>query len=76
MARSQQQHTARELAPRLGMSFAYGVEFLELGLDGERERSAFAGQRNVVGYQGNAILARRLVGDTGGRAKVACPQHK
>jgi len=58
MARSQQQHTASELASRLGMSFAYGVEFLELGLGGERERSAFAGQRNVVGYHGNAVLAR------------------
>ena len=58
MARSQQLHAARELASRLGMSFAYGVEFLELDLGGERERSDFAGQRNCVGYHGNAILAR------------------
>jgi endonuclease/exonuclease/phosphatase family metal-dependent hydrolase len=58
MARSQQLHTARELASRLGMSFAYGVEFLELDLGGERERSDFAGHRNSVGYHGNAILAR------------------
>ena len=58
MARSQQQHTARELALRLEMSFAYGVEFLELDVGGERERVEFAGQSNAVGYHGNAILAR------------------
>ncbi len=58
MARTGQHHAARELASRLGMSFAYGVEFLELDLGGERERSEFAGQTNEVGYHGNAILTR------------------
>jgi endonuclease/exonuclease/phosphatase family metal-dependent hydrolase len=58
MARSGQQHCARELALRLGCAYAYGVEFLELDAGGERERAAFAGQRNAVGYHGNAILAR------------------
>ncbi len=58
MARSAQHHCARELASRLSCAYAYGVEFLELGLGGERERSAFAGQANAVGYHGNAILAR------------------
>jgi endonuclease/exonuclease/phosphatase family metal-dependent hydrolase len=58
MARSQQQHTARELASRLGMSFAYGVEFLELGVGGERERAELHGQANAVGYHGNAVLVR------------------
>ncbi len=58
MARSRQRHTARELASRLGMSFAYGVEFLELGIGGELERAAFQGQANEVGYHGNAVLVR------------------
>jgi endonuclease/exonuclease/phosphatase family metal-dependent hydrolase len=58
MARSGQRHAARELAARLGMSFAYGVEFLELDLGGARERTEFHGQTDAVGYHGNAILAR------------------
>jgi hypothetical protein len=58
MARSGQQHCARELALRLGCAYAYGVEFLELDVGAERERAAFAGQSNAVGYHGNAILAR------------------
>ena len=58
MARSGQQHTARELALRLGMSFAYGVEYLELGLGNERERAELLGQANEVGYHGNAVLVR------------------
>jgi len=63
MARSGQQHCARELALRLGCAYAYGVEFLELDVGAERERAAFAGQSNAVGYHGNAILARAaLVG--------------
>lgn len=58
MARSGQRHTARELATRLGCAYAYGVEFLELDLGGPAERAAFAGQRNVVGFHGNAVLVR------------------
>jgi endonuclease/exonuclease/phosphatase family metal-dependent hydrolase len=58
MARTGQRHSARELAARLGMSYAYGVEFLELDVGGARERAEFAGQTNDVGYHGNAILAR------------------
>jgi endonuclease/exonuclease/phosphatase family metal-dependent hydrolase len=58
MARSGQHHCARELASRLGCAYAYGVEFLELDLGGDRERSKLRGQANTVGYHGNAILAR------------------
>jgi len=58
MARSGQRHTARDLAARLGMSYAYGVEYLELGLGSESEREACAGKSNEVGYHGNAILVR------------------
>jgi endonuclease/exonuclease/phosphatase family metal-dependent hydrolase len=58
MARSGNHHTARELAARLGFTYAFGVEFLELDLGGEAERAQWAGRTNAVGYHGNAILAR------------------
>ncbi len=58
MARSGQRHTARELAARLGCTYAYGVEFLELDLGGAAEREAFAGETNAVGFHGNAVLVR------------------
>jgi len=72
MARSGQQHAARELAWLLGFGYAFAVEFLELGLGGPGERAAlrsddpgfaddpegFADAENQVGYHGNAILSR------------------
>jgi endonuclease/exonuclease/phosphatase family metal-dependent hydrolase len=58
MARSDQLHTTRELAERLGASYAFGVEYLELDLGSESERAALAGQANDVGFHGNAIVAR------------------
>lgn len=58
MARTGQRHAARELAARLGCAYAYGVEFLELDLGGAAEREAFAGERNEVGFHGNAVLVR------------------
>jgi len=57
MARSQQRHTARELATRLGCGYAFGVEFLELGLGDAHERAAHAGEENSAGYHGGAILS-------------------
>jgi hypothetical protein len=57
MARSQQRHTARELAVELGCGYAFGVEFLELGLGDARERAAHAGEENSLGYHGGAILS-------------------
>jgi endonuclease/exonuclease/phosphatase family metal-dependent hydrolase len=74
MARSGNRHTTAELAAALDMGYAYGVEFVELGLGDDREREWHKGQRNRVGLHGNAILSRlplydlnliRL--DTGGR---------
>ncbi len=59
MARSQQRHTARELANRLGCGYAFAVEFLELGLGDARERAAHAGQENSLGFHGGAILSSR-----------------
>jgi endonuclease/exonuclease/phosphatase family metal-dependent hydrolase len=57
MARSEQRHAARELAGRLGMGFAFGVEFLELGLGNGEERTRCAGRRNAVGYHGGAVAS-------------------
>ncbi len=57
MARSGQAHTARELADRLGMGYAFGVEFLELGLGDAFEQRWHAGQANDAGLHGAAILS-------------------
>ncbi len=58
MARSGNRHTTAELATALGMGYAYGVEFVELGLGDDREREWHKGQRNHAGLHGNAILSR------------------
>jgi endonuclease/exonuclease/phosphatase family metal-dependent hydrolase len=58
MARSGNRHTTADLAAALGMGYAYGVEFVELGLGDEREQAWHKGQRNKVGFHGNAILSR------------------
>jgi len=58
MARSGNRHTAAELATALDMGYAYGVEFVELGLGDAREREWHKGQRNHAGLHGNAILSR------------------
>jgi len=57
MARSRQRNTASELAARLGCGYAFGVEYLELGLGDAQERAAHAGQQNALGYHGGAILS-------------------
>jgi endonuclease/exonuclease/phosphatase family metal-dependent hydrolase len=57
MARSGQRHAVRELAGLLGMGFAYGVEFLELGLGNAEERARCADRTNAVGYHGGAIAS-------------------
>jgi endonuclease/exonuclease/phosphatase family metal-dependent hydrolase len=58
MARSEQAHTARALAGRLGTGYAFAVEFLELGLGDAREQEWHADQVNQAGLHGAAILAR------------------
>lgn len=57
MARTQQRHTARDLAERVGQGCAFAVEFLELGLGHPRELEAIADGRNALGFHGNAILS-------------------
>ena len=58
MARSGQRHTTRELAKQLDQGYAFGVEFVELGLGDKRERERHAGVENVAGLHGAAILSR------------------
>ncbi len=62
MARSANEHTAREMARALGMNYAYGVEFLELTKGEPQEREMYAGE-NSWGYHGNAILSRYQLSD-------------
>ena len=45
------------VAGELGLAYAYGVEFLELSLGSEIERSYCSDDFNAKGFHGNAILA-------------------
>lgn len=58
MARSGQRHATRDLGAHLGFGHVFAVEFVELGLGDEQETLDHAGQRNVGGLHGNAILSR------------------
>ena len=58
MARTGQLHTSRELAERLGMAYAFGVEFLELELGADVELAFCDDDFNRHGFHGNALLAR------------------
>src|SRR6185369_9820413 len=63
MARSGNRHTVAELAVALGTGYAYGIEFVELGLGDPREEEWHKGERNAVGFHGNAILSRFPLND-------------
>lgn len=64
MARSGNRHTAAELAARLGHSYAFGVEFLELGLGDARETERVGPDAvNHLGFHGNAVTARSALED-------------
>lgn len=58
LARSGQRHTTRDLAGALGMGYAYGVEFVELGVGDPYETTLYEGVPNEAGLHGNAILSR------------------
>ncbi|WP_152596724.1 endonuclease/exonuclease/phosphatase family protein [Chelonobacter oris] len=58
MARTQQRHTTQALAKELGMYYLYGVEFLELDLGSEIERTLATDDFNSKGWHGNAILSK------------------
>lgn len=57
MARTAQRHTTADLAETLGMGFAYGVEFVELGLGSDTERAFCSEDENALGLHGNALMA-------------------
>lgn len=58
MARTGQRHTTAAMAGAMGMTYAYGVEFFEMGLGGPTERRFCEDTGNALGWHGNAILAR------------------
>jgi len=64
MARSDQQHTVRQMAYFLGMNYAWGLEFLELTRGDESDR-VFAPEHlpNFHGLHGNAFLTRCEISD-------------
>ncbi|PLW78396.1 endonuclease [Cohaesibacter celericrescens] len=57
MARTGQRNTTAEMANALGMRYAYGVEFFEMGLGGPTERPYCKDDFNASGWHGNAILS-------------------
>ena len=63
MARTDNDTTADAIATNLGAGYAFGVEFVELGLGDDAEQRAVAGRVNQRGLHGNAIVsAARLAG--------------
>ena len=71
MARTQNENIADSIADSIathtatdtGTGYAFGVEFIELGLGDEAEQRAAAGQRNDRGLHGNAIVSSAHLGD-------------
>ena len=57
MARTGQRNTTADLAGLLGMAYAYGVEFLELGLGSATEREFCKDDFNRHGFHGNGLMA-------------------
>ena len=57
MARSGNRHTTRDLAESLGAGYAFGVEFVELGLGFGREVTDNAGLCNAGSLHGNAVVS-------------------
>jgi endonuclease/exonuclease/phosphatase family metal-dependent hydrolase len=61
-ARSGQRHTTADLAAALGLGSVFGVEFVELALGDARETAEHAGEQNLHGLHGNAVLSRFPIG--------------
>ncbi|WP_457586772.1 endonuclease/exonuclease/phosphatase family protein [Ensifer canadensis] len=57
MARTGQRHPTAEVAGILGMQYAYGVEFIELGLGSDTELEFCQDDFNAKGFHGNALMA-------------------
>lgn len=58
MARSGQHRALAGIADALGAGYAFGVEFIELGLGDDREQRWHAGEQNARGLHGNGVIAR------------------
>lgn len=57
MARTGQRHPTAEVAATLGMQYAYGIEFIEMGLGSDTERAFCEDDFNARGFHGNALMA-------------------
>jgi endonuclease/exonuclease/phosphatase family metal-dependent hydrolase len=57
MVRSGNRHGLAELSRRLRHTYAYGVEFVELGLGDPEETAANSDQQNALGFHGNAVTS-------------------
>lgn len=57
MARTAQADPTGVIAGELGMNYAYGVEFFELSLGSEIERSYCKDDFNAKGFHGNSLMA-------------------
>jgi endonuclease/exonuclease/phosphatase family metal-dependent hydrolase len=58
MARTGQRNTTADMAQALGMNYAYGVEFFEMGLGSPTELEFCTDKTNSYGWHGNAILSK------------------
>ena len=57
MARTDNEDIVGVVALDVGAGYAFGVEFVELGLGDEAEQAAVAGRANTSGLHGNAIVS-------------------
>jgi len=57
MARTGQRHTTADLAGILRMAYAYGVEFVEMGLGSATERDFCLDDFNEKGFHGNGLMS-------------------
>lgn len=57
MARTAQRHPTADLSRLLGMTYAYGIEFVELGLGSDIELEFCDDVFNDKGFHGNAVMA-------------------
>jgi hypothetical protein len=58
MTRSNQQHTTRLLAQKLGFNYAWGLEFVELTRGTREEQNVVTTGVDFYGLHGNAVLSR------------------
>jgi endonuclease/exonuclease/phosphatase family metal-dependent hydrolase len=63
MARTHNDHVVEAMATELGAGYAFGVEFVELGLGDEPEQQEAAGTDNRWGLHGNAVVSPARLDD-------------